>query len=236
MCIRDSSKVRKALPKDFAYVNEELITEKPEVLDKEAYYNSIVDTIISVGRAEVFIIALSELIQRLVIDHLHILGDIYDRGPGPDRIMDKLMNYHSLDIQWGNHDVVWMGAAAGQTACIATVLRNCARYGNLDILEYRYGINMLPLATLALHVYGEDPCLLFKIKGSGSHFNKSEDELNRKMHKAITIRVCIISLYLFLIIYLRFPSSQDLSLIHILCINNISPFSFVIIPSTPTYG
>ena len=181
------SKVRKALPKDFAYVIEELITEKPEVLDKEAYYNSIVDTIISVGRAEVFIIALSELIQRLVIDHLHILGDIYDRGPGPDRIMDKLMNYHSLDIQWGNHDVVWMGAAAGQTACIATVLRNCARYGNLDILEDRYGINMRPLATLALHVYGEDPCLLFKIKGSGSHFNKSEDELNRKMHKAITI-------------------------------------------------
>ena len=181
------SKVRKALPRDFAFVIEELITEKPEVLDKEAYYNSIVDTIISVGRAEMFIVALCELIQRLVIDHLHILGDIYDRGPGPDRIMDKLVNYHSLDIQWGNHDVVWMGAAAGQLACIATVLRNSARYGNLDILEDGYGINMLPLATLALNVYGEDPCLRFSTKGSGSHLNQSEDELNRKMHKAIAI-------------------------------------------------
>ncbi len=180
------SKVRKALPKDFAYVIEELITEKAEVLDKEAYYSAIVDTIISIGRAEEFIVALSELIQRLVIDHLHILGDIYDRGPGPERIMDKLMNYHSLDIQWGNHDIVWMGAAAGQMACIATVLRNSARYGNLDILEDGYGINMLPLATLALEVYGEDPCTVFKIKGAGS-YNKAEDELNRKMHKAIAI-------------------------------------------------
>lgn len=180
------SKVRKALPKDFAYVIEELITEKAEVLDKEAYYSAIVDTIISIGRAEVFIIALSELIQRLVIDHLHILGDIYDRGPGPERIMDKLVSYHSLDIQWGNHDVLWMGAAAGQTACIATVLRNSARYGNLDILEDGYGINMLPLATMAIKVYGEDPCHLFKTKGNGSSAMK-EDELNRKMHKAITI-------------------------------------------------
>jgi fructose-1,6-bisphosphatase-3 len=180
------SKVRKALPKDFAYVIEELITEKSEVLDKEAYYNAIVDTIIHIGRAEEFIVALSELIQRLVIDHLHILGDIYDRGPGPDRIMDKLMTYHTLDIQWGNHDILWMGAAAGQQACIATVLRICARYGNLDILEDGYGINMLPLATLALQVYGDDPCTLFKIKGEAS-YNKAEDALNMKMHKAIAI-------------------------------------------------
>ena len=107
------SKVRKALPKDYAYVIEELITEKSEVLDKEGYYDAIVDTIISIDRAENFIIALAELIQRLVVDHLHILGDIYDRGPGPHFIMDKLMEYHSLDIQWGNHDMVWMGAAAG---------------------------------------------------------------------------------------------------------------------------
>ena len=104
------SKVRKALPSDYAYVIEELITEKAEVLDKEAYYDSIVDTIIDIGRAENFIIALAELIQRLVVDHLHVLGDIYDRGPGPHFIMDRLMDYHSLDIQWGNHDVVWMGA------------------------------------------------------------------------------------------------------------------------------
>ncbi len=180
------SKVRKALPKDFAYVIEGLITEKSEVLDKEAYYNAIVDTIINIGRAEEFIVALSELIQRLVIDHLHILGDIYDRGPGPDRIMDKLMTYHTLDIQWGNHDVLWMGAAAGQQACIATVLRICARYGNLDILEDGYGINMLPLATLALQVYGDDPCTLFKIKGEPG-YNKTENALNMKMHKAISI-------------------------------------------------
>ncbi len=180
------SKVRKALPKDFAYVIEELITEKSEVLDKEAYYNAIVDTIIHIGRAEEFIVALSELIQRMVIDHLHILGDIYDRGPGPERIMDKLMTYHSLDIQWGNHDILWMGAAAGQMACIATVLRICARYGNLDILEDGYGINMLPLATLALQTYKDDPCMVFKIKGE-PNYNRAEDELNMKMHKAISI-------------------------------------------------
>lgn len=180
------SKVRKALPGEFAYVIEELITEKSEVLDKEAYYDSIVDTIISIGRAEEFIIALSELIQRLVIDHLHVLGDIYDRGPAPDNIMDKLMTYHSLDIQWGNHDVVWMGAAAGQQACIATVLRNSARYGNLDILEEGYGINLLPLATFAMEAYKDDPCGIFDIKGSHS-FTTAETAMNMKMHKAIAI-------------------------------------------------
>ena len=108
------SKVRKALPADYAYVIEELITEKAEVLDKEAYYDAIVNTIIEIGRAENFIIALAELIQRLVVDHLHVLGDIYVQRSGPHFIMDRLMKYHSLDIQWGNHDVVWMGAATGQ--------------------------------------------------------------------------------------------------------------------------
>ena len=112
------SKVRKALPSDYAYVIEELITEKAEVLDKEAYYDSIVDTIIDIGRAENFIIALAELIQRLVVDHLHVLGDIYDRGPGPHFIMDRLMDYHSLDIQWGNHDVVWMDGRRCRTGCL----------------------------------------------------------------------------------------------------------------------
>ncbi|HIU76451.1 MAG TPA: fructose-1,6-bisphosphatase [Candidatus Pelethocola excrementipullorum] len=180
------SKVRKALPKEFAYVIEELITEKSEVLDKEAYYDAIVDTIINIGRAEEFIVALSELIQRLVIDHLHILGDIFDRGPSPDNIMDKLMEYHSLDIQWGNHDVVWMGAAAGQQACIATVLRNSARYGNLDILEEGYGINLLPLATFAMEAYKDDPCQVFEIKGSHS-YTTAETAMNMKMHKAIAI-------------------------------------------------
>ena len=185
------SKMRKALPSDFAFVIEELITEKPEVLDKEAYYNSIIDTIIEIQKAEDFIIAMSHLIQRMVVDRLHILGDIYDRGPGPDRIMDRLMTYHSLDIMWGNHDIVWMGAAAGSLQCIATALRISARYGSLDILEASYGINMLPLATLAMKYYGTESSECFRIKGDhgyGEHgLDKAEDDLNMKMHKAISI-------------------------------------------------
>ena len=135
------SKVRKALPADFAYVIEELITEKEEIQDKEAYYNEIIHTIIRIDRAQEFIVALSYMIQRMVIDHLHIVGDIFDRGPGPHIIMDTLSNYHSVDIQWGNHDIVWMGAAAGHLACIANVIRLSARYGNLDTLEEGYGID-----------------------------------------------------------------------------------------------
>lgn len=180
------SKVRKALPEDFAYVIEELITERSDVTDKESYYEQIIQTIIAIGRAEEFIVALCELIQRLVIDHLHILGDIYDRGPGPHQIMDKLITYHSLDIQWGNHDILWMGAASGQSSCIATVMRICARYGNLDILEDGYGINLLPLATFAMTYYKDDPCTCFKIKGT-NRLNPVEQELNKKMHKAITV-------------------------------------------------
>ena len=183
------SKVRKALPKDFAYVIEELITEKAEVRDKESYYNEIISTIIRIGRAENFIIAISELIQRLVVDHLHIVGDIYDRGPGPHIIMDKLMAYHSLDIQWGNHDVVWMGAAAGQRGCIVNVIRICARYGNLDILEDGYGINLLPLATYAMRVYGDDPCVCFKLKGTSdtAASDSEEMQMNLRIHKAISV-------------------------------------------------
>lgn len=180
------SKVRKALPKDFAYVIEELITEKAEVNDKESYYNEIISTIIRIGRAEDFIVAISELIQRLVVDHLHIVGDIYDRGPGPHIIMDKLMTYHSLDIQWGNHDVLWMGAAAGQRGCIANAIRICARYGNLDILEEGYGINLLPLATFALKVYKDDPCTCFKLKVPDRP-DSEEMQMNLRIHKAISI-------------------------------------------------
>ena len=180
------SKVRKALPADFAYVIEELITEKKDMTDKESYYNAIVSTIIRIGRAEKFIIAMSELIQRLTVDHLHIVGDIYDRGPGPHIIMDKLMDYHSVDIQWGNHDVLWMGAAAGQRGCIANVIRICARYGNLDILEEGYGINLLPLATFAMNTYRDDPCECFKLKGS-PNYSASEMLLDVKMHKAISV-------------------------------------------------
>ena len=129
------SKVRKALPEDYAYIIEELVTEKPEVLNKEAYYEAIVNTIVELGRSEEYIVVLSGLIQQLAVDHLHILGDIYDRGAGSHLIMDRLCSYHSLDIQWGNHDIIWMGAAAGQMACVATVIRNSIRYGNLDLLE-----------------------------------------------------------------------------------------------------
>ena len=177
------SKVRKALPKDFAYVIEELITEKTDVSDKESYYNNIIKTIVRIGRAGDFIYALAHLIQRLVVDHLHIVGDIYDRGPGPHHIVDMLIDYHSVDVQWGNHDVLWMGAAAGQRGCIANVIRICARYGNLDILEDGYGINLLPLAAFALRVYGDDPCTCFALKGP----QQEDRELNLRMHKAISI-------------------------------------------------
>lgn len=181
------SKVRKALPKDYAYVIEELITEKPEVLNKEAYYESIVNTVVELGQSEDFIVVLSRLIQQLVVDHLHILGDIYDRGSGSHMIMDRLCNYHSLDIQWGNHDIIWMGAAAGQLACVATVIRNSIRYGNLDLLEEGYGINMLPLATFALKAYAKDPCEHFVFKVAPTGTDNVESELTRKMHKAIAI-------------------------------------------------
>ncbi len=180
------SKVRKALPTDFTYIIEELITEKADITDKESYYAEIINTIISLDRAQAFIITMSELIQRLTVDHLHIIGDIYDRGPGPHIIMDRLMKYHSVDIQWGNHDVVWMGAAAGSRACIANVIRNCARYANLDILEDGYGINLLPLATFANQTYQDDPCARFKLRGE-TDYNELEVETDIRIHKAITI-------------------------------------------------
>ena len=180
------SKVRKALPPDYAYVIDELITEKPELSDKEAYYEAIIQTILDIGRAEPFIIAMAELIQRLVVDHLHIIGDIFDRGPLPHQIMDCLMDYHSLDIQWGNHDVLWMGAAAGQQACIATVIRLCLRYGNLDILEDGYGINMLPLVTFTLETYVDDEARQFGIKTQQEKADISL-ALQQRMHKAISV-------------------------------------------------
>lgn len=180
------SKIRKALPKDFSYVIEELMTNRSDMTDQESYYRSIIETIIRIGRAREFIIAICELIQRLVVDHLHIVGDIYDRGPGPHLIMDRLCTYHSLDIQWGNHDVLWMGAAAGQQACIANVIRICARYGNLDILEDGYGINLLPLAAFAMRCYRDDPCTCFALKGSQAQ-SEQEQAMNRKLHKAISV-------------------------------------------------
>lgn len=180
------SKVRKALPKDFSYIIEELITEKSDISDKEGYYNEIIHTIIRIGRAPDFIVALSNLIQRLVIDHLHIVGDIYDRGPGPHVIMDTLMNYHSVDIQWGNHDIVWMGAACGHLPCIATVIRIAVRYGSLDTLEDGYGINLIPLATFALDAYQNTNCDAFAIKYN-TDYNTKDLSLDMKIHKAIAI-------------------------------------------------
>ncbi|AUN13998.1 fructose-1 [[Clostridium] sordellii] len=180
-------KVRKYLPKDFAYIIEELLNTDCNIDHKKKYYQQIINTIIDTDRSKEFITAISKLIQRLVIDRLHIIGDIYDRGPRPDIIIDTLMDYHSVDIQWGNHDILWMGAAAGQKVCIANALRISARYANLDIVEDIYGINILPLATFALNIYKDDPCEAFLPKISEGEYNKSEISLIAKMHKAISI-------------------------------------------------
>lgn len=182
------SKVRKALPKDFAYIIEELLHEKPNDDDKYAYYDEIINTIIDIGSAKEFIIDLSKLIQRMVIDRLHIVGDIFDRGPGADIIMDTLIEYHSVDIQWGNHDLLWMGAASGSEVSIANVVRNSARYSNLDTIEDRYGINLLPLATFAMEFYKDDPCNSFTPKADyETNYTTKEIELIAQMHKAIAI-------------------------------------------------
>nr|WP_286311328.1 fructose-1,6-bisphosphatase [Romboutsia ilealis] len=181
------SKVRKLLPEDFKYIIEELLNEHVEQVHKQNYYKSIVDTIISIDRAKEFIIAISKVIQKLVVDRLHIVGDIYDRGPRPDVVLDTLMDYHSVDIQWGNHDILWMGAASGEKTCIANALRISARYSNLDIIEDIYGINLLPLATFALDKYKSDSCTCFMPKGSGGETSTKEKTLIAKMHKAISI-------------------------------------------------
>ena len=181
------SKVRKAIPAEFRYVIEELITEKQEINDKEKYYKSIIDTIVRVDEADEIIIALAELIQRMVVDHLHIVGDIFDRGPGPHKILDTLSSYHSVDLVWGNHDVVWMGAAAGHPACIANVIRMSARYGNLSIIEDAYGINLLPLATFAMETYKHTDCSRFRLKETSAGEFVNASEIESRMYKAITI-------------------------------------------------
>ena len=181
------SKVRKSLPEDFSYIIEELLHERTDDVDKAAYVAVIVNTIISTGRADDFICAICNVIQRLSIDQLHILGDIYDRGPGAHKIMDTLRQYHSWDIQWGNHDILWMGASAGNDACICNVLRLSLRYANLSTIE-EYGINLVPLATFALEVYGDDPCEEFLPKLlHGNEMDEKTRQLTAKMHKAITV-------------------------------------------------
>jgi len=176
-----SSKVKKAMPPDFQYILQELIYERKDLVNRREYVESIIDTIISIGRARSFVVAISRLIQHLIIDKLHIVGDIYDRGPLPHLIMDLLERYHDADIQWGNHDMLWMGAAIGNRACIANVVRICARYSNNDILDEAYGINLLPLATFAMDTYGNDPCVRFMPKeGEKSKFMA-------RIHKAISV-------------------------------------------------
>ena len=152
------SKVRKALPQDFAYILDELLNLASTQLNKEDYYYQIINTIIELERADEFIVAISKVIKRLAVDKLHIIGDIYDRGPFPEKVVDELMSYHSVDIQWGNHDILWMGAALGHPLMVATAIRIALRYSNLECLEEGYGINMLPLGHLAMDVYREDPC------------------------------------------------------------------------------
>ena len=182
------SKVRKALPKEFSYIIQELLHESLNNPNKHGYVEAIISTIVSTGRAESFIIEISKLIQRMTIDSLHILGDVYDRGPGAHIIMDILCDYHNVDIQWGNHDLIWMGAAAGSEACMANVIRICLRYTNLATLEDGYGINLLPLATFALETYGEDPCSVFKPKMSEDEVVKQKQiKMISQMHKAISI-------------------------------------------------
>lgn len=183
------SKVRKSLPKDFSYIIQELLHERTEDVDKTAYVNVIIDTIISTGRADDFIVALANVIQRLIIDQLHLLGDIYDRGPGAHIIMDTLENYHSWDIQWGNHDMLWMGSSAGNRACICNVIRLSLRYANLVTLEEGYGINLVPLATFAMDTYGDDPCEEFipRLSGGVKQIDEKTHRLTAMMHKAIAV-------------------------------------------------
>jgi fructose-1,6-bisphosphatase class 3 len=183
------SKVRKSLPTDFKYIIQELLHERVDDSNKAAYVNGIIETIISTGRADDFIVAICNVIQRLAIDQLHILGDIYDRGPGAHVIMDTMERYHSWDIQWGNHDMLWMGAAAGNVACICNVIRLSLRYANLTTLEDGYGINLVPLATFAMETYGDTACKEFVPKSSGESMKLDEKamRLTALMHKAIAV-------------------------------------------------
>ncbi len=183
------SKVRKSLPEEFSYIIQELLHERTEDQNKAAYVNVIIETIISTQRADDFIIAICNVIQRLSIDQLHILGDIYDRGPGAHIIMDTLNTYHSWDIQWGNHDILWMGAGAGNDACICHVIRICLRYANLTTIEEGYGINLVPLATFAMEHYNDDPCTGFEpiVLDGNTNLDEKQCRLTAMMHKAISV-------------------------------------------------
>lgn len=182
------SKVRKSLPVDFSYIIQELLHENSNDKDKTDYVSAITSTIISTGRADDFIETICNVIQRLAIDHLHIMGDIYDRGPGAHAVMDTLKNYHTWDITWGNHDILWMGACAGNNACICNVIRIALRYDNMDTIEDGYGINLMQLATFAMETYKKDPCAEFMPKiMQPDAIDEKSIQLIAQMHKAISI-------------------------------------------------
>lgn len=182
------SKVRKALPQQYAYIIEELLHESPSDDDKDAYFRRIIETIVQTGQSKNFITAICTVIHKLSIDQLHILGDIFDRGPGAHIIMDYLLTRENFDIQWGNHDALWMGAAAGNDCCIANVLRLSLRYANMATLEEGYAINLLPLATFAMEAYKDDPCKCFApTLPEGVKRNRKDLRLMAQMHKAISI-------------------------------------------------
>lgn len=180
------SKLRKALPQQFVFIIEELLYKTDKYTNKKQYYTSILEQIISLGQADKLIIGLSYTIQRLIVDHLHVVGDIYDRGPEPDKIMDTLINYHSVDIQWGNHDVLWLGAFAGSKVCLANIIRICARYDNLDIIEDVYGINLRPLLNLADKYYDDNPAFRPKVHADENISDQEKLQIT-KIHQAIAM-------------------------------------------------
>ena len=182
------SKVRKAMPKGFDYIIDELLHLQGSGPDKDTYYKQIIKSIVELDRADEFIVAISNLIKRMAIDHLHVLGDIYDRGPNAKLVMDTLMKFHSLDIELGNHDILWMGDACGNKACIANVIRICSRYDNIDTLEEGYGINIRPLTTFALNTYSNDECKKFMPKIFDYNKYIGSDEISiAKLHKSISV-------------------------------------------------
>jgi fructose-1,6-bisphosphatase-3 len=180
------SKLRKALPSQFVFVIEELLYKTTQSENKEQYYKEIVEQIISLGQADKLITGLAYTTQRLVVDHLHVVGDIYDRGPEPDKIMETLINYHSVDIQWGNHDVLWIGAFAGSMVCLANIIRICARYDNLDIIEDVYGINLRPLLNLAEKYYEDNPAFRPKVHSDKKQSDHETLQIT-KIHQAIAM-------------------------------------------------
>ena len=184
------SKVRKALPKDYAYIIDELLHTRYDEADKKEYFENIISTILSIGRAPSFITALCHVIKRLAVDHMHIVGDLFDRGPRADIILDSLMDYHSVDIQWGNHDILWMGAASGSRTLVATVLSNSIHYNNLEVIETGYGISLRPLSIFANEVYQNCDTHRFAVKLTGEdkeHISQKDQLLSARMHKAITV-------------------------------------------------